>query len=312
MSASVLTLCAALILMGGGPVSAEPTEPGGPDGTEDVLKMFTPEQRERMEVVSPLSDEIVRLAGSTDDWKPGQKRQVKGYLLTVLGDDTLDVYWKGELPPEVKAVIARYPLVKVNVHQVAFDEDEFLGAQKLVVDRLIADPPAGTRWDAVLHADDRSSLTFVLLGSLDADGIAAVEKQIASWIDIPFSVEVVDEPTAIPAASRQNDASPWKGGAQIEIASWCTSGFPVTMEETGNKYLTTARHCITNPDGSYIGTGGNVKDGAGQTLGTWKNTAAWNRPAYDVTLVKTHQRGHWDLGIQWGIQLQRNGDSLRR
>lgn len=239
IAASVLTLCAILAMMSGGPVSAEPTKPGESDGTESVLEMFTPEQRNRMEVVGPLSEEIVRLAGSVDDWKSGQYRQVKGYLLTVLGDGALDVYWKGELPPEVKAVIEKHPLVKVNVHQVAFDEDEFLSAQKLVVDRLVADPPVGTSWDAVLHADDRSSLTFVLVGSLDVDGIAAVEKRIASWIDIPFSVEVVDRPTVVPAASRQNDGSPWKGGAQIKIAnSWCTSAFPVTMEEAENKYLT--------------------------------------------------------------------------
>lgn len=199
LAASALTLCAVVAMMGGGSVSAEPSEPEGPDGSDEVLKMFTPEQLDRMEVVAPLSDEILRLAGSTDDWKPGQERPVKGYLLTVLGDRTLDVYWKGELPSEVKDVIARHPLVKVNVHQVAFDEDEYLGAQKLVVDRLIADPPTGVRFDAVMHADNRSSLSFVLLGSLDADGIATVEKQIASWIDIPFSVEVVEEPSAVPA-----------------------------------------------------------------------------------------------------------------
>lgn len=287
IAASALTLCAVLAMMGGGPVSAEPTKPGGPDGTDDVLKMFTPEQRDRMEVVAPLSDEILRLAGSTDDWRPGQERPVDGYLLTVLGDRTLDVYWKGELPSEVKAVIKQHPLVKVTVHQVTFDEDEYLGAQKLVVDRLIADPPAGARYDAVMHADDRSSLTFVLMGSMDSDGIAAVEELIASWIDIPFTVEVVKEPTAIAAATRQNDASPWKRGAQISIAGgWCTTGFPVTMEDTGNKYLTTARHCITEVDGSYVGASGDVDDADGDALGIWKNTGAWNRPEYDVTLVK--------------------------
>lgn len=290
VAALVLTLCAVLAMMVGGPVSAEPTKPAGPDGTDEVLKMFTPEQLDRMDVVAPLSDEILRLAGSTDDWKPGLDRPVDGYLLTVLGDRTLDVYWKGELPSEVKVLIEQHPLVKVTVHQVAFDEDEYLGAQKLVVDRLIADPPDGASYDAVTHADDRSSLTFVLVGSLNADGIAEVEKRIASWIDIPFSVEVVDEPTAIAAATRQNDASPWKGGAQIDITlipdQWCTTGFPVTMEDTGNKYLTTARHCITYSNGGYIGTTGDIDDANGDALGTWKNSAAWNRPEYDVTLIK--------------------------
>ena len=67
-----------------------------------------------------------------------------------------------------------------------------------MVGRLVADPPAGARYDAVMHARDRSSLVVILQGSLDAAGIAAVEDRIASWIDIPFSVQVVDEPTAIP------------------------------------------------------------------------------------------------------------------
>lgn len=58
------------------------------------------------------------------------------------------------------------------------------------------------------------------------------------------------------------------------------------MDETGNKYLTTARHCITDETGAYIDDTGDINDGAGDRVGIWRDTAAWNRPAYDITLVR--------------------------
>ncbi len=281
--------------MGGGAAVAGPVDPDDRDEqneidrTQDVLSMFTPEQRDRIEIVAPLSDKILELAGSTDDWHPGQERAVDGYLLTVLGDRTLDIFWKGELPPEVRDVIAQHPSVKVVVHDVPYDEDEYLSAQKLVVDRLIADPPAGARYDAVLHAENRASLNFVLVGTMSDSDLADIEERIASWISIPFTVEIVEEPTTVALLGRQDDQSPWRGGAQIQIidnGGWCTTGFPVTMNSTGNKYVTTARHCITTSTGTYIGSSGDVEDAAGDDLGIWKNSSAWNRAAYDVTLIK--------------------------
>lgn len=209
--------------MGGGAAVAGPVDPDDRDEqneidrTQDVLSMFTPEQRDRIEIVAPLSDKILELAGSTDDWHPGQERAVDGYLLTVLGDRTLDIFWKGELPPEVRDVIAQHPSVKVVVHDVPYDEDEYLSAQKLVVDRLIADPPAGARYDAVLHAENRASLNFVLVGTMSDSDLADIEERIASWISIPFTVEIVEEPTTVALLGRQDDQSPWRGGAQIQI-----------------------------------------------------------------------------------------------
>jgi hypothetical protein len=45
-------------------------------------------------VVALLADETDRLAGETDEWRPGQVRQAEGYLIEVLSDGRLDLCWK--------------------------------------------------------------------------------------------------------------------------------------------------------------------------------------------------------------------------
>jgi hypothetical protein len=147
-----------------------------------------------------LSTEIERLAGLTDDegepldeWEPGHPRQVEGYLLDVVADGKLHLFWKGPLPPEVQAALDAHPLARVIVHDMPYDEDELHLAQHVIGDHL-TDPPGDTRLEAVLPNGDYSGLWVVLFGSLDGDQIAALESQLSTWTDIPASVRVIDHP----------------------------------------------------------------------------------------------------------------------
>jgi hypothetical protein len=202
--AATAALCLGLGTVNGTPAGAESSDPVKAeekleaDVPADVLDLYTPQQRERNAVVGPLAQEIERLAGVTDEWVPGHPRQVEGYLLDVASDGALDLYWKGPLPPAVQALIDAHPRVRVTVHEVPYDEDEFLGAQALIMDRLRADPPQGATLDMIDHAPGRSALRVVMLGSLDADQVVALEERIATWTDIPAVVEVVNQPSLVP------------------------------------------------------------------------------------------------------------------
>ncbi len=217
---SALLLCTMFVLVSASPVAAEITvevmprqgdateplpEPVDEDWCDDTTSGYTSPRLYWWDGIGPLSDEISLLGrGDTDEWYPAIYRPVEGYLLVKISHCGVEVFWKGELPQEVEDVIAQYPHVRVKVHDVPFDEEEFLTAQWKVIDRLIADPPPNAQWEFTEHGGDRSALTFWLHGTMTAEEIANLEAEIESMIDIPFFVKVSEEQQVWPLVERND------------------------------------------------------------------------------------------------------------
>jgi hypothetical protein len=95
------------------------------------------------------------------------------------------------------------------------------------------------------------------------------------------------------AATRADDSSPWNGGDFIstsKTSATCSSGPPVTGDQTGNDYVLTAGHCFSIGDivhnyDAYAGVGGYGKVGE-VNFGNYNNENAG-----DVHLVLTSGYG---------------------
>lgn len=170
-----------------------------------------------------------------------------GFAGIVLADDHVVLWWKGAVPPEVTAVVARAETrAPVEIEQARYSNAELRAAAEALE----------TKRDPAVHAvkipADGSGL---VLGTTSA----AATRGLAEVAGVPVRT-VVEEPLA--PVSRQNDSPPWKGGATIVLGNAaCTSGFSV-RNGANQRFLLTAGHCgnpgvrVTDPTGELIGNAG--------------------------------------------------------
>jgi len=170
-----------------------------------------------------------------------------GFAGIVLEDDHVDLWWKGAVPSEVAAVVAK-SAVPVEIQSARHSNAELRAA----ADVIDARRDAKSAVHAVKIPADGSGL---VLGTTSAPAAAA----FTSLVRVPVRV-VVEEPLA--PVSRQNDSPPWKGGATIVLGNAaCTSGFSV-RNGANERFLLTAGHCgnpgvrVTDPTGEFIGNAG--------------------------------------------------------
>ncbi|MGW0705372.1 trypsin-like serine protease [Streptomyces sp. NPDC002643] len=178
-----------------------------------------------------------------------------GFTGIGLEEDGVALWWKGELPAKVeKAIAEARETAPVRVVEATYSLSELKAASARLQTKLAEEPSLG---HTVNIPTDGSGL---LLATDEAGGDqrAAAASQTASEVaGVP--VRTVEEPRLEPV-SRDNDWSPWWGGARIwQPSAGCTSGFGVT-DNTGAEYLLTAGHCgnfgdpFTSGGGTYIGT----------------------------------------------------------
>jgi hypothetical protein len=181
----------------------------------------------------------------------------------------LDVYWKGDLPGEVEAEIARQREagVDVVVTPAPYSSSELRAAQKLIVDSA-----------------DRYPGLSVLAPRPEADGLVAYVTDPKKAQNFEFPVPVtIESGEALPLFGRNDDTPPFWGGASVRInGGGCTTGFAVKQMLIGeiSRGILSAGHC--DPSGHATWT-----TPTGRVLGTTTRVVPWSDTAY----VRTSSAG---------------------
>lgn len=176
---------------------------------------------------------------------------------------TITLHWRGDLPPDIRKYVgdASQHGVRVDSSDTAalFTREHLMAA----AERLISDNATvegfDLSWASVLP--DGSGIT---VASSKAVLTNSDKTQVARTAGLPANAVTYElESGGVVFLSRQNDASPWKGGSRLKFPynGLCTSGFPALASGSGR--LLSAAHCDPNDN---VG----VTDGAG----TWIAGAA--------------------------------------
>ncbi|MEV4416982.1 hypothetical protein [Catellatospora sp. NPDC049609] len=198
----------------------------------------------------PLVDAAQRLT----DLEP--KFPGLGGLRLRVEDRTLEVWWKGEVPAEIREEIARQESelgIRVALGESAYTQRELVEAAAVVPERPEAYPG------------------LVRVGPLpDGSGleVATTDPKAAMKYEFAVATTIVRaEEGGIQQLSRANDSPPWWGGAQIRGAfpgaGSCSTGFAIkrmTLWWESWRGILTAEHCMfgggmdfTDPTGQVVG-----------------------------------------------------------
>ncbi|MBB5872677.1 hypothetical protein F4553_006111 [Allocatelliglobosispora scoriae] len=241
-AAGMSALAAALVVgLLAGPAGAEGDKPGDNDDPTAGSNAA----REIMAAQLPLVDAAQRF---TELDKDGQL----GGVELVVKKKTLNLWWKGDPPAEIRAEIERQQAehgIQIKLATSAYSQRELVEITHGLVDRF---PKGLTRIGPKV---DGSGLTAAVLDGYELD------REL-----VPVPVEVVHEPVLTPT-SRGNDSAPWWAGGvtrgAFPNAGTCSTGFAIARYflwwETTRGILT-AEHC-------GFGGGLGFNDGAGQRIG---------------------------------------------
>lgn len=212
-----------------------------------------------------------------------------GFISVAVNPDTnrIELYWAGKPTADVlNTVLSEKSIeLKQGLNSLEFMHDAGI--------RIIQD---------FSHDPDLRGLKFELFRPhLDGSGIdievssksQELSSEAASIIEVKFSQKYsidVNLKTRLDgnginfAASRQNDASAYSGGAGYETSAgnYCSTGFGVKKTSTNVEYLLTAYHC-------FMGNGTNqnsYKPGTSTAWGTWSQTSAQFMHNRDAALIK--------------------------
>ncbi|GAA3802949.1 hypothetical protein ACFS5L_40970 [Streptomyces phyllanthi] len=196
------------------------------------------------------------LVKAADKIRWAQERgQFGGFTGIGLEEDRVALWWKGEVPAKVqRAIDEARDTAPVRVVDAQYSLRELKTASARLQARLAEDPSLG---HTVNIPTDGSGLVLATDGTGGKRAAAAAGETASEVAGVP--VRTVEEPR-LDQVSRDNDWSPWWGGARIwQPRAGCTSGFGVT-DNTGAQYLLTAGHCgdfgdpFTSGGGTSIGT----------------------------------------------------------
>ncbi|MGK5440359.1 RICIN domain-containing protein [Micromonospora sp. URMC 105] len=236
-----------------GPSMAAPPgpAPSGPAGEQRMLKQV------------PLVDAatVVRTATET--------LEAAGLASIVIEERSVAVWWKGgrqALPAQLAAVIEEANrIAPVRVANARFSKSELLAASAQLEARLRTQ-----NWFHGIKAQPDGSGLVV---KSDATGARTAGSALPT-VGVPAILRVEER---LRPVSRENDSSPWSGGAEIinrSIGAGCTSGFGVNTP--GGPAVLTAGHCGE--------TGHRMTDGAGEFIG---NVGADDNN-FDVQVIPTN------------------------
>jgi streptogrisin D len=194
---------------------------------------------------------------------------VDGLASIVLEERSVAVWWKGgrqALPSRVAAAVEQAAkIAPIRVADAKFSMTELRSASAKLEDRLRANP----RFNGIKAKPDGSGLIVKFDPAGPAEAFAALPD-----VGVPATASL-EEP--LRPISRENDSSPWSGGAEIintSIGAGCTSGWGVNTP--GGRAILSAGHC---------GEPGNrITDGAGEFIG---NVGADDNN-FDVLLIPTN------------------------
>ncbi|MCI4066978.1 S1 family peptidase [Micromonospora sp. R77] len=215
-----------------------------PQWTSDNPEDGSNTAAEVMAAQEPLVDLATRITALDPDGKG-----LGGIRLRV-ADRAVDLWWKGDVPPEVKEEINRAVDggIRVELGGSAYTQRELVDVTEALPDRWKEFPGMVD----VSPAVDGSGLLVGVAKDVDTTG----------WdFGVPATVVRSEQ---VQQTSRQNDSPPWWGGAALRTPSGsCSTGFAVVRRtlwwETSRGVLT-AEHCapgggvaVTDPTGELIG-----------------------------------------------------------
>jgi hypothetical protein len=218
----------------------------------------------------PTTDQVPLVDAATIVRTAAQAPGVSGLGSIVIEAKSVAVWWKGgrqALPGPVAAAVRQARAVApVRVADARFSMAELQAASATLERRLRGD----SRFHGIKAEPDGSGLVV----TFDAGGIAALAAALPD-VGVPAAVSIEQR---LRPVSRDNDSSPWSGGARIvntSIGAGCTAGFGVDTSGGGRAILT-AGHC---------GEGGHrITDGGGELIG---NVGADDNN-FDVLIVPTN------------------------
>ncbi|MGH3715027.1 MAG: hypothetical protein ACRDT4_16420 [Micromonosporaceae bacterium] len=201
----------------------------------------------------------------------------------------ITVYWSGVVPADVRSYIASRPYgIDITlVTGARYSRAKATAARS----RLLRHPIArevGIVSASVSH--DGSGLVLGVTRMALSAGLVSSVKSIAGIDGVKVRYGARESKGY---ASRNNDASPWKGGARLRMAQGlCSSGFAVLKNGYGR--LLSARHCDPSGDGV-------IRDGGGTTIAPGGSSVAVNAnidsllmdPSASPATIARIYRGGW-------------------
>jgi hypothetical protein len=269
------------------------TAPPSPPGAIKTSTAETSETLANQIAIEPWMDAMTDMFGPFTR-EDGSEEWASGYaeMYSHPAAKSVDIYWAGEIPRLLDEMLDRVPDgFNAQVVKADFDMNALSAAASRVVQTSLADPSATAGViSRVAPAEDRSGLNvFMSNESTSKFEPSNVERMIAiveRLSDLPV-VDVFWEDPVTPTGSRNDDASPWRGGALTAYQNWyCTTGVGVTRDDTGDEFLLTARHCALNPGMTDYGSADSVVDFAGDALGEWRS--GWGKPTTDTIRVRPY------------------------
>jgi hypothetical protein len=182
--------------------------------------------------------------------------------------NAVDLYWHGELPAEVREIVASAP---VRVHSAAYAEADLV-AQAQRVAQLPGVTQTGPKVDG-------SGLIVKVSSTAPRSTLDALRATVA----VPYDLSV-KEPSRLGAFNKVNDMAPFWGGARIAwqpTGGMCSTAFAIKPAGETAKMLT-AGHC--RPWGN---TFDNFTDGGGDVMGNSSHQAHFR----DTVLIDTKVAG---------------------
>lgn len=232
--------------------------------------------RERMQRQAPLvaAAEVIRSAAEQD----GKTNAGSGFAGIALGDHSVSVSWKGDIPRAVRAAVLQARRdVAVSVKPAKHSKIELEAAEKRIRDQLMRS--AAADFSIEIPADGSGI-------ALNTEGDVADAKRKIPDVGPTVTVKHKQNPKT---TSRLSDSAPWWGGARIANAQFgtrCTSGFGV-QNYYGSRFILTAGHCGWVGNDFY-------NDNWTRRMGM----AYSKHTAYDVMLIPTDAGGRiYDGGV---------------
>jgi streptogrisin D len=194
-----------------------------------------------------------------------ERGQYAGYASVVIEDKGVALWWKGAMPRRMAEAVAEAAMIApVRIARAEHSLAELKAAAAQIrahvfpgstVQAIKFDP---TGAGLILSVDERNAAKALF--DFDPQQATSFITQSLPEVDVPMRVTFEAPLTPV---SRDNDQSPWSGGARIvntTIGAGCTSGFGV-RNGSGNHILT-AGHCgspghrFTDGQGEFIGNVG--------------------------------------------------------
>jgi hypothetical protein len=194
-----------------------------------------------------------------------ERGQYAGYASVVIEDKGVALWWKGAMPRRMTEAVAEAAMIApVRIARAEHSLAELKAAAAQIrahifpgstVQAIKFDP---TGAGLILSVDETNAAKALF--DFDPQQATSFITQSLPEVDVPMRVTFEAPLTPV---SRDNDQSPWSGGARIvntTIGAGCTSGFGV-RNGSGNHILT-AGHCgspghrFTDGQGEFIGNVG--------------------------------------------------------